>query len=348
MINIIIPAYNAHATIDRCIASILTQSYKDYNVTIVNDGGKSYSDVVSRYENVMKIREICHRDNANRGAGYSRQLGLDHTNGEFVMFMDADDVLYSPYALEQLYIGITCNPIFVVCSGRFIEETDDRTNVVLHQEDMVWVFGKLYKRDFIDKFNIRFCPNSRWNEDHGFNSAVKLCLNDNAQINFITDIVYSWTNQPHSITKDDTYAYGKSFVGNIENLLWAISIAKRNNICEEHINQFAIESLFSIYQYLLEAYSNDKRFLHQNWEWLQEYYNSAIRPIKHTITDDTISMFYSYTMERSYENGSMNGIVPFIGIYDFINKLDSKQTIDYDVDDQSSYFPIDSAWLVIK
>lgn len=348
MINIIIPAYNAHATIDRCIASILMQSFKDYDVTIVNDGGNSYIDTIARYKDMIKIREISHSDKTNRGAGFARQFGFDHTKDEFVMFIDADDVLYSPYALQTLYDGLTLRSTFAVCAGRFIEESENGNDVILHQEDMVWVFGKLYKREFLNQFNIKFCPGSRWNEDNGFNSCVRLCSNDYAQINFISDIVYCWTNQPNSITKDNTYAYGKSFVGNIENMLWAISTARRNNIAVEQINQFALETFFSQYQYMMEVYANDKRFLHQNWEWMQVYYDTVIKPIKDTITDETISMYYSYTMSRAYDNGYMDGIVPIIGIYDFINLLDSKQEFEYDESDESHYFPSNSAWLVIK
>ena len=348
MINIIIPAYNAHSTIDRCLASILIQSYKDFDVTIVNDGGDSYSDTISRYKKLIKVREISSTDKVNRGAGYARQFGLDHTNGEFVMFMDADDVLYTPYALQSLYDGIIARPTFAVSAGRFIEECEYNDETILHQEDMVWVFGKLYKRAFLNAYNIRFCPGSRWNEDNGFNCCVRLCSNDNAQINFLTDVVYCWTNQPNSITKNDTYAYGKSFVGNIENMLWAIKHAKKIGIPEDRINQFALETFFSQYQYMMEVYGRDKRFLHQNWEWMQVFYDIAIRPIKDTITEDVITMYYSYTMSRAYSNGYMNEIVPIIGIYDFINILDVKQEFEYDENDQSDYFPSDSSWLVVR
>ena len=211
MVNIIIPAYNAHSTIERCIASILMQTFNDYDVTIVNDGGNSYLNIIEKYKDTMKIREISNPDKTNRGAGYARQFGLDNTNGEFVMFIDADDVLYTPFALQSLYNGLTMNPDFAVCAGRFVEETDDFSNFVLHQEDMVWMFGKLYRRNYLRQFGIRFCPGSRWNEDNGFNSCIRLCSNDNAKVNFISDIVYCWTNNPNSITKDNTYAYGKSF-----------------------------------------------------------------------------------------------------------------------------------------
>ena len=78
------------------------------------------------------------------------------------------------------------------------------------------------------------------------------------------------------------------------------------------------------------------------------YYDIAIRPIRNTITDEVISMYYSYTMSNAYENGSMNTIVPFIGIYDFMNKLDKKELIEYIENDESDYFPANSAWIVIR
>lgn len=345
MIDIIIPAYNAHKTLGRCLASILSQSFEDYQVTVVTDGGEFHTNVIEKFKPLMKIREIYNQDRLNRGAGYARQFGLDHTNGEFVMFMDADDVLYTPYALHSLYNGIMIKPIFSVCVGQFIEEVNGSTDFILHQNDMVWMFGKLYKREFLKQFNIRFCPGSRWEEDHGFNTCVKLNVNDYAQINFITDIVYSWRKNENSITSDDTYRFGKCFVGNVENMMWAISNARQNPVSETQISQFAVETLLSLYQYLLELYANDKRFLRQAWEWLQMYYDDAIRPIEDQLTDEVIAMFYSYIMKNAYGNGELNNIIPFITIHDFIKRLREKEEIDYIEDDMSDYFPSDSAWM---
>ena len=67
MIDIIIPCYNSHKTIDRCLASIVTQN-KECTVTLVNDGGENYSDIIKRYP--LNIREIGY--NENKGVGYAR------------------------------------------------------------------------------------------------------------------------------------------------------------------------------------------------------------------------------------------------------------------------------------
>jgi hypothetical protein len=81
-----------------------------------------------------------------------------------------------------------------------------------HEYDQIWMFGKMYRRSFIDKYNIRFHPTSRANEDNGFNTIIRLCSNENEQINFIPDHVYYWHENLKSITRnnDCQYTYGSS------------------------------------------------------------------------------------------------------------------------------------------
>ena len=346
MIDIIIPAFNAHSTIERCIASILTQVYKDYRVTIVNDSGENYSSIISKYNNLMQIREIGYT--GNRGPGYARQYGFDHTDAEYVMFVDADDTLYGPFALKYLMFGITMDNGYSVCVGNFIEE--NVAGDFVHNEDMVWMFGKLYKRDYINKYKIIFCPGSRWNEDNGWNTCVRLCANNKEQINFISDVVYCWHEQPNSITRVDDcrYTYDKSFVGYIENMLWAIKHCMTQDVNKEIIDQWSLNTLLNIYQYFIEAYGRDRRFLKQAWSWIQLYFDHVILPIHDKFDYNTIALMYTDVMINAYSRGSMSGIIPAITLNDFLYKLENHIELEYDENDISDYFPSDSAWLVLR
>ena len=87
MIDIIIPCYNSHKTIDRCLALIVTQNI-DCTVTLVNDGGKPY---MLNYP--LNLREIGYTE--NRGVGYTSNCGLEHTSDDLVMFLEFKEFIGS-------------------------------------------------------------------------------------------------------------------------------------------------------------------------------------------------------------------------------------------------------------
>lgn len=343
MIDIIIPAFNAHKTLDRCIGSILSQVEPDLKITIVNDGGNGYDEVINRYKSVIDIQEIGYETNG--GPGVARQYGYDHTNGDLVTFIDADDTFYSPFALKSLHIGIDMDGGYVACIGQFTEENHGQ--FLPHIQDMVWMFGKLYRRDFLDRYKIRFCPGSRWNEDNGFNTCMRLCTNEREKINFIPDTVYCWHEQPNSITRAENcrYSFDKSFVGFAENMIWAIKHTYKIAPFNGMIDQWAIMSFLNLYEYLVEAVAKDRRFLKQSWAWAQTYYDIIICPIKHKMTDEVLSSIYSDVLRNSYGRGSLNGIIPFMGIKEFIDKMEKKESIEFEDNDLSDYFPENSPWL---
>lgn len=346
MIDIIIPAYNAHETLDKCLASLVIQTVQDFRVTVVNDGGIGYSDIINRYKDLINISEISY--NQNRGAGYARQYGLDNTHNEFVIFVDADDTLYGCFALKYLIQSITSDKNCVVCSGTFVEENTIENTI--HNNDMVWLFGKIYRRSYIEKYNIRFCPMSRWNEDNGFNTCVKLCLNDSEYIKYIQDVVYCWQENPLSITRLDNYryTYDKSFVGYIENMLWAISTSKEYQKEENIINEYSLHTFMNIYQYFLECCEKDRRFLKQAWSWIQIYFEKAILPNYKNYSYELISETYSDVMANAYNRGSMYKVVPCITLNNFLYMLENKLDFQYSDNDISDYYPSDSVWLVTK
>ena len=101
MIDIIIPAYNSHDTIIKTLSSIAMQLNKEeLIVTIVNDGGRGYEDIVDIFKPLLNIQEIGYKE--NKGVGYARQYGIDHTKEDFITFIDADDTFFEACSLSIL------------------------------------------------------------------------------------------------------------------------------------------------------------------------------------------------------------------------------------------------------
>ena len=243
-IDVIIPAYNVPDHIlFRCLASIACQDIvSDLEVTIVDDASteQNYAAVAENFNSIMKINIL--RYETNGGPGVARQYGIDHTSNGYMTFIDADDTFNGSFALKALRNSIEINGgLYQMSVGVFDEVHEaglapgDGPILMAHEQDLVWMFGKMYRRSFIDKYKIRFHETSRANEDNGFNRLFQLCTNDNEQINFIPAHVYYWHENPNSITRanDCEYSYGgsskDSFYGYVENMIYAVKEAKKRN-----------------------------------------------------------------------------------------------------------------------
>ena len=169
MIDVIIPAYNAHETIERILYSIAYQrNSEDLNVYIINDNSiKDYSKEIDFFKDFINIKEL--KLNENKGPGYARQYGLDQSNSEYVVFIDSDDMFIDIYSLETLLKNIKNNDI--IC-GNVYYENYDNTIVTISNDFSFQLHGKLYKRKYVDENKFQF-NDSRNGEDNCFNRLLK-------------------------------------------------------------------------------------------------------------------------------------------------------------------------------
>ena len=340
-IDVIIPAYNVpNHVLFRCLASIACQDIvNDLEVTIVDDASttQDYAKVAKNFESIMKINIL--RYETNGGPGVARQYGMEHTSNGYITFIDADDTFNGAFALKALRNSIEVNsPLFQMAVGVFDEVHEeglrpgDGPLLMAHERDMVWMFGKLYRRSFIDKYNIHFHETSRANEDNGFNTMIRLCCNDQEQINFIGAHVYYWHESPDSITRanDCQYSYGSSirdsFYGYVENMIFAIKEAKKRAPYNGYITMWSVECMLNIYEYYIECYARAKEHADQNFKWCQRYYNEIFKDVEKNISPDIIAQHYNSIMRNAYMGNKLEGIIPCMGIFEFIEKLKESDT----------------------
>jgi glycosyltransferase involved in cell wall biosynthesis len=104
LVSVITPFYNTTPQFMReAIDSVLVQDYANWEILLVDDGSTGESTVVAReYAEYYpgQVRYLEHESHRNRGASASRNLGISHARGEYIAFLDADDV-WSPHKLEQ-------------------------------------------------------------------------------------------------------------------------------------------------------------------------------------------------------------------------------------------------------
>lgn len=323
-IDIVIPAYKAQDTIMRTLSSIALQEIvEDLEVTIVNDcDGIGYQKFVDMFSPFFKIREIVMEKNG--GPGECRQYGLDSTTNPLITFIDADDTFSGAFALKILRNQLLAEPENACCFSSFLE--DQRVAYLNHQADSVWMFGKLYKRAFLQRYQIHFPSDSRSNEDNGFNMMCKLCANQNEKIKYIQDITYYWHFKEDSITRKDNanYSYNGSFRGYTQNMIEALQHAEKMCPFNGQILQQKILIMCNLYEYWLETGVRDSRYEEQNWKSCVKFYKEIYRDIKDKINDQILAEIYNSVMRNCYAGNKMAGIVPKMGFKEFLQAMDDE------------------------
>lgn len=100
LVSVIVPVFNREATIERCLDSIIKQSYRNIEIIVVDDGSKDRTaDICDSYGEKDGRVKVFH--NENYGVSYSRNYGLKHMTGKYVIFVDSDDYINESY-IEHL------------------------------------------------------------------------------------------------------------------------------------------------------------------------------------------------------------------------------------------------------
>lgn len=197
-LSIIVPVYNGQKYIDECIASIVNGSNDEwYEVIIVNDGSTDEtSAILQGYQSFNNIRIY---NNDNHGVSYSRNCGLKHSNGDYIMFVDADDRLKDGWK-EIILKYISTNQDYIVFTAKDFPEKEIYNYITAANDNNICVGGpysKIINRRIIINNNITFNEELMNGEDMIFNCAVlKKCHN----IMIVNESFYLYRYTPSSAT----------------------------------------------------------------------------------------------------------------------------------------------------
>ena len=219
-ISIIVPVYNTERYLSRCIDSILGQSFKDFELLLIDDGSKDGSGAIcDEYAEKDKRVSVWHQENG--GPGYTRNMGLDRAIGEHICFIDSDD--YWEEGLLAHYMAKSSKADLTYCSFRYIEEGKEdvlehfdneiisgRTSIEEYIQpiryrsyqscivDVPW--GKFYNKNIIEKYHIRFPEDINFKEDEIFNYRYL----KHAQVLEVCDFVgYNYRLLSNSLARRD-------------------------------------------------------------------------------------------------------------------------------------------------
>jgi glycosyltransferase involved in cell wall biosynthesis len=199
--SIIIPVYNAEKYLSQCIDSILSQTWTDFELLLINDGSSDHSgkicDESARRDSRVKV---FHKENG--GVSSARNLGIDKAQGEWVAFVDSDDWLASNFleqmlnkALESKAEVVFCNCYYVfenetIQKPTYTEDTIEDSSGMLKRflirfgtRSELW--GKIIQRKYL---NHRLKKNVKIGED--FLYLIELYRANNCKTAIITNYLY--------------------------------------------------------------------------------------------------------------------------------------------------------------
>ena len=209
-VSIIVPIYKGELYIRQCIDSILNQTYRDFELILINDGSPDNSiNICNDYANRdSRVRVF---DKENEGVSVTRNFGIEISRGEFITFVDCDDYIDDTF-LENGILGMGNNDVDLWVSGLYMEEyfNNDIISSIeysgfkkiysvksllesLNKDyPLICISGpwcKFYKRSILKKYNIVFDKNLSLGEDTDFNlDYLKACN----KISFSNKIFYHY------------------------------------------------------------------------------------------------------------------------------------------------------------
>ena len=217
LFSIIIPAYNAEAYLSRCLDSIFSQEFEDYEVIVINDGSTDRTEALLE-EYVANHRNLHLLNQENHGMATARNRGLEVAQGEYVLFVDSDDQL-AKNALKILSDQITGEDIIEFGSSIYNEENQTITHFPLstfhfplcsgwdyfNRERLtprpvhfVCIWQRTYRRDFLEENLLRFADGLRRAEDDLFTTMTFLHAQS---VKTIADCLYIYHVRATSITR---------------------------------------------------------------------------------------------------------------------------------------------------
>ena len=212
-ISVIVPVYNVEAYLERCVESILQQTYTHFELILINDGstdssGQICDHLASQYENI----KVYHIENA--GVSNARNMGIQLATGSWVTFIDSDDLVTQDYlatlasAVEGVNVGFVIAPLHHIKNGIVTDlpSHSGKTELWSTEETMkellmttrtsFFPVAKLFKRDLLadEKFN----TNYHLAEDALF--LTELLLKTRCSCVFIDKPVYYYDHREGSAT----------------------------------------------------------------------------------------------------------------------------------------------------
>ena len=282
-VSIIVPVYNAEKYLEDCLNSLKNQSLKDIEILCINDGSSDDSlTILNQFAKEDTRFKIFSQKNA--GPAKARNIGLENSTGEFIMFCDADDT-YEPKMCQKMYHTITHKKTDVVmCNSNYFKKDlsvgknkylfpsdngkQELTQKVITKTN-VYLWNKIFKKSIIDKYHITF-PNGHKSDDNLF---IYEYLMSTKSIYFLDQKLYNHFERENSIM--DLYHSDrvqlKDLFDKSDILALLYDYLKENNLWDRNKKTF-LNRLYQEYRF---------SWLSVSEIWEKQFFKNLIKNIHH-------------------------------------------------------------------
>lgn len=274
-ISIIIPVYNVANYIAKTLDSILQQSFKDYEIILIDDGSKDKSPQICK-QYAEENSSIVFFSKKNEGVAKTRNRALDIIHGEYVFFIDSDDIIY-PNSLEEVVRMLTeKQPDFLRYEFNTIDIYDAKLypnylrrkrkkyhgktmDAVCFMQNIIkneyYLCMHVFKRNIIEQNNIRFLDGCTYNEDTLFIirylQYCQRCL-------YSDTLLYGYRKYDGAVTAHFT----EKHYNDVKRVYWELcKLAENNDIqMKRTIQSVAGQLALHLYNYVSTHHYIDKEF----------------------------------------------------------------------------------------
>lgn len=268
-VSIIVPVYNVELYIEDCLNSLLNQTYSNYEIILINDGSTDNSiEICSKYSD-KKIKIF---NQNNKGVSIARNVGISLATGQYIMFVDADDMVFENY-IENLITSIEeTNTDMVVCGytkektelvnkknsqeikGEIINANTMLENMMANNLQEGYLWNKIFKKSIINDNSLEFKEGVNVWEDLYF--VIEYLSKSNKIFAINEKLYYYRTREGSAVNRKET---ATDLVGKIKILEL---IMKNYNLIINSKNYYGIKRMYItvLLKYLLQIKKN-KEFI---------------------------------------------------------------------------------------
>lgn len=275
--SVIIPVYNAENTLHYCINSILKQTYKNFEIILINDGSRDKSlnimkEYKKRYPDKIQIY-----NQPNQGVAETRNRGIKYSRGQYLFFVDNDDYIDNNY-IETFIESIEKTSADVVIGGYRRVKPDGKieyerktNNSERFKFTTLTPWARVYRKKAITENEIKFLD-INIGDDLYFNMLINLKLKV-VPINYIG---YNWVDNKLSVSNTRHKGFDKSinFLQLLENIQESTKTLKKTQLEKNMIEYFFIKTIL---YYILHSgrgveYEKLKDESQELFQWLRNNY----------------------------------------------------------------------------
>lgn len=278
LISVIIPVYNTQRYLSRCLDSILSQSFTDFELLLIDDGSTDDSGLISdAYAKKDSRIRVFHKENG--GVSSARNLGLQEAKGEWVCFVDSDDELL-PEGLQTMVGGVS-EEVDLVMAGYYELEGEtlqkdttsfggngiiDRNKALLMMYPSVdfpylgYPVGKLFKRNLVLDNRVSFDEHIRIKEDTLF--VVEYLCGIKKWVCYSSTPVYKYIKLPTGVMGGMRQSYNPNYLTSFDAVVKMNGLVQRlpnlNKALSDAAKYEVVNRVYLVYGHMLENNAVDK------------------------------------------------------------------------------------------